>query len=64
MFHIWRTPDHISRFDFLCQAFPFMYPADTGSNENVLPCRMNVPRRKGLYGRSSVLIARRSSIAR
>ena len=43
MLYPWRTPDHVSRLDFLDLAFPFPGSANPGRNEQVLPCRVNVP---------------------
>ncbi len=43
VFYLWRAPDHVSRFDFFYRASPLLCPANTRGNENVLPCRMDVP---------------------
>ena len=47
MFYLWRAPDHVTRFDFLNLAFPFPGSANAGGNEQVLPCRVNVPSGSG-----------------
>ena len=43
MLHPWRAPDHVASFDFLYAASPFAGSANPGSNEKVLPFRVNVP---------------------
>jgi hypothetical protein len=43
MFYLWRAPDHVSRFDFLYRASPFLCPANASGHDQVLPCRVNVP---------------------
>lgn len=43
MFYAWRTPDYVSRFDFHYRASPLLCPANAGGNDQVLPCRVNVP---------------------
>lgn len=47
MFYLWWAPDHVARFDFLNRASPFPSSANAGGNEQVLPCRVNVPSGSG-----------------
>ena len=39
----WRAPDHVARLDLLNPAPPFPGSANPGSDDKVLPCRVNVP---------------------
>jgi hypothetical protein len=47
MFYLWRAPDHVSRFDFLYRASPFLCPANASRNDQALPCRVRVPSGSG-----------------
>ena len=47
MFYVWRAPDHVARFDFLYRASPLTCSANTRGNEQVLSCRVNVPKGSG-----------------
>ena len=47
MFDLWRTPDHVSRGDVLYRASPYLGPANASGHDEVLPCRVRVPRGSG-----------------